>query len=151
MPHGPQTADPKPLTPLTVGSPPTPIPPQVHFTAECRFKECVFENYHVLYASALYRKRRSGRAWYLGLDRHGRPMAGHRVRKDKAAAHFLPQLLEGMGAAMGLRGAVMGRKGAVMGLGWGDGGHLWGWEGAVWLNDGICGAEMCAMGPMGRC
>ena len=68
---------------------------QVHFTPECRFKECVFENYHVLYASALYRQRRSGRAWYLGLDRHGRPMAGPRVRKDKAAAHFLPQLLEG--------------------------------------------------------
>uniref|UniRef100_A0A8C3USX8 Fibroblast growth factor n=2 Tax=Catharus ustulatus TaxID=91951 RepID=A0A8C3USX8_CATUS len=67
----------------------------VHFTPECRFKECVFENYHVLYASALYRQRRSGRAWYLGLDRHGRPMAGPRVRKDKAAAHFLPQLLEG--------------------------------------------------------
>ncbi|NWR09300.1 FGF11 factor, partial [Paradoxornis webbianus] len=66
----------------------------VHFTPECRFKECVFENYHVLYASALYRQRRSGRAWYLGLDRHGRPMAGPRVRKDKAAAHFLPQLLE---------------------------------------------------------
>ncbi|XP_041266579.1 fibroblast growth factor 11-like [Onychostruthus taczanowskii] len=67
----------------------------VHFTPECRFKECVFENYHVLYASALYRQRRSGRAWYLGLERHGRPMAGPRVRKDKAAAHFLPQLLEG--------------------------------------------------------
>ncbi|XP_024604174.1 fibroblast growth factor 11-like [Neophocaena asiaeorientalis asiaeorientalis] len=33
-----------------------------HFTAECRFKECVFENYYVLYASALYRQRRSGRA-----------------------------------------------------------------------------------------
>ncbi|GAB0201187.1 fibroblast growth factor 11-like [Grus japonensis] len=66
----------------------------VHFTPECRFKECVFQNYHVLYASALYRQRRSGRAWYLGLDRQGRPMAGHRVRKDKAAAHFLPQLLE---------------------------------------------------------
>ncbi|XP_066841378.1 fibroblast growth factor 11 [Anser cygnoides] len=65
-----------------------------HFTAECRFKEGVFEGSHVLYASALYRQRRSGRAWYLGLDRHGRPMAGHRVRKDKAAAHFLPQLLE---------------------------------------------------------
>uniref|UniRef100_A0A674HQ74 Fibroblast growth factor n=1 Tax=Taeniopygia guttata TaxID=59729 RepID=A0A674HQ74_TAEGU len=67
----------------------------VHFTAECRFKECVFQSSHVLYASALYRQRRSGRAWYLGLDRHGRPMAGPRVRKDKAAAHFLPQLLEG--------------------------------------------------------
>ncbi|XP_033930157.1 fibroblast growth factor 11-like isoform X2 [Melopsittacus undulatus] len=66
----------------------------VHFTPECRFKEGVFDSYHVLYASALYRQRRSGRAWYLGLDRQGRPMAGPRVRKDKAAAHFLPQLME---------------------------------------------------------
>ncbi|XP_054314043.1 fibroblast growth factor 11 isoform X1 [Pongo pygmaeus] len=66
-----------------------------HFTAECRFKECVFENYYVLYASALYRQRRSGRAWYLGLDKEGQIMKGNRVKKTKAAAHFLPKLLEG--------------------------------------------------------
>ncbi|XP_026636661.1 fibroblast growth factor 11 isoform X2 [Microtus ochrogaster] len=66
-----------------------------HFTAECRFKECVFENYYVLYASALYRQRRSGRAWYLGLDKEGRVMKGNRVKKTKAAAHFVPKLLEG--------------------------------------------------------
>ncbi|XP_032136362.1 fibroblast growth factor 11 isoform X2 [Sapajus apella] len=65
-----------------------------HFTAECRFKECVFENYYVLYASALYRQRRSGRAWYLGLDKEGQVMKGNRVKKTKAAAHFLPKLLE---------------------------------------------------------
>ncbi|XP_035155756.2 fibroblast growth factor 11 isoform X1 [Callithrix jacchus] len=65
-----------------------------HFTAECRFKECVFENYYILYASALYRQRRSGRAWYLGLDKEGRVMKGNRVKKTKAAAHFLPKLLE---------------------------------------------------------
>ncbi|XP_013377688.1 PREDICTED: fibroblast growth factor 11 isoform X2 [Chinchilla lanigera] len=65
-----------------------------HFTAECRFKECVFENYYVLYASALYRQRRSGRAWYLGLDKEGRVMKGNRVKKTKAAAHFVPKLLE---------------------------------------------------------
>uniref|UniRef100_A0A9L0TJY5 Fibroblast growth factor n=1 Tax=Equus caballus TaxID=9796 RepID=A0A9L0TJY5_HORSE len=64
-----------------------------HFTAECRFKECVFENYYVLYASALYRQR-SGRAWYLGLDKEGRVMKGNRVKKTKAAAHFVPKLLE---------------------------------------------------------
>ncbi|XP_007458440.1 PREDICTED: fibroblast growth factor 11-like [Lipotes vexillifer] len=63
------------------------------FTAECRFKECVFENYYVLYASALYRQRRSGRAWYLGLDKEGRVMKGNRVKKTKAAAHFVPKLL----------------------------------------------------------
>uniref|UniRef100_A0A6I8P0J0 Fibroblast growth factor n=1 Tax=Ornithorhynchus anatinus TaxID=9258 RepID=A0A6I8P0J0_ORNAN len=67
-----------------------------HFTAECRFKECVFENYYVLYASALYRQCRSGRAWYLGLDKEGRAMKGNRVKKTKAAAHFLPKLLEGL-------------------------------------------------------
>ncbi|XP_045442525.1 fibroblast growth factor 11 isoform X3 [Pipistrellus kuhlii] len=65
-----------------------------HFTAECRFKECVFENYYVLYASALYRQCRSGRAWYLGLDKEGRVMKGNRVKKTKAAAHFVPKLLE---------------------------------------------------------
>uniref|UniRef100_A0A5F8ALW5 Fibroblast growth factor n=1 Tax=Macaca mulatta TaxID=9544 RepID=A0A5F8ALW5_MACMU len=65
-----------------------------HFTAECRFKECVFENYYVLYASALYRQRRSGRAWYLGLDKEGQVMKGNRVKKTKAAAHFLPKLME---------------------------------------------------------
>ncbi|XP_004376272.2 fibroblast growth factor 11 [Trichechus manatus latirostris] len=65
-----------------------------HFTAECRFKECVFENYYVLYASALYHQCRSGRAWYLGLDKEGRVMKGNRVKKTKAAAHFVPKLLE---------------------------------------------------------
>lgn len=71
------------------------LSPQPHFTAECRFKECVFENYYVLYASALYRQRRSGRAWYLGLDKEGQVMKGNRVKKTKAAAHFVPKLLEG--------------------------------------------------------
>lgn len=70
------------------------LSPQPHFTAECRFKECVFENYYVLYASALYRQRRSGRAWYLGLDKEGQVMKGNRVKKTKAAAHFVPKLLE---------------------------------------------------------
>ncbi|XP_065754097.1 fibroblast growth factor 11-like [Phocoena phocoena] len=65
-----------------------------HFTADCHFKECVFENYYVLYACALYRQRRSGRAWYMGLDKEGRVMKGNRVKKTKAAAHFVPKLLE---------------------------------------------------------
>ncbi|KAK9398379.1 fibroblast growth factor 11 [Crotalus adamanteus] len=66
-----------------------------HFTAECRFKECVFENYYVTYSSTLYRQRESGRSWYLGINRDGQVMKGNRVKKTKASAHFLPKLLEG--------------------------------------------------------
>ncbi|KAL7982962.1 hypothetical protein Chor_013568 [Crotalus horridus] len=65
-----------------------------HFTAECRFKECVFENYYVTYSSTLYRQRESGRSWYLGINRDGQVMKGNRVKKTKASAHFLPKLLE---------------------------------------------------------
>ncbi|XP_023447558.1 fibroblast growth factor 11 isoform X2 [Dasypus novemcinctus] len=42
----------------------------------------------------LYSSRSSGRAWYLGLDKEGRVMKGNRVKKTKAAAHFVPKLLE---------------------------------------------------------
>ncbi|KAM9045220.1 fibroblast growth factor 11-like isoform 2-T2 [Megaptera novaeangliae] len=42
----------------------------------------------------LYSSRRSGRSWYLGLDKEGRVMKGNRVKKTKAAAHFVPKLLE---------------------------------------------------------
>ncbi|XP_028654282.1 fibroblast growth factor 11a [Erpetoichthys calabaricus] len=65
-----------------------------HFTPECKFKECVFENYYVTYSSVLYRQRESGRAWYIGINRDGQVMKGNRVKKTKAAAHFLPKLIE---------------------------------------------------------
>ncbi|XP_030042774.1 fibroblast growth factor 11 [Microcaecilia unicolor] len=65
-----------------------------HFTAECRFKESVYENYYVIYSSTLYRQRESGRSWYLGINREGQAMKGNRVKKSKAAAHFLPKLME---------------------------------------------------------
>ncbi|XP_058871510.1 fibroblast growth factor 11-like [Acipenser ruthenus] len=65
-----------------------------HFTPECKFKEGVFENYYVTYSSILYRQRESGRAWYIGINRQGQVMKGNRVKKTKAAAHFLPKLIE---------------------------------------------------------
>ncbi|XP_076839196.1 fibroblast growth factor 14-like isoform X1 [Brachyhypopomus gauderio] len=64
------------------------------FTAECKFKESVFENYYVIYSSMLYRQQESGRAWFLGLNKEGQPMKGNRVKKTKAAAHFLPKPIE---------------------------------------------------------
>uniref|UniRef100_A0A4W6G7R2 Fibroblast growth factor 14 n=1 Tax=Lates calcarifer TaxID=8187 RepID=A0A4W6G7R2_LATCA len=67
---------------------------QEHFTPECKFKECVFENYYVTYSSILYRQTQSGRAWYIGINRDGQVMKGNRVKKTKGAAHFLPKLIE---------------------------------------------------------
>ncbi|XP_037552510.1 fibroblast growth factor 14-like [Nematolebias whitei] len=64
------------------------------FTAECKFKESVFENYYVIYSSMLYRQKESGRAWFLGLNKEGQIMKGNRVKKTKPAAHFLPKPIE---------------------------------------------------------
>ncbi|XP_029924600.1 fibroblast growth factor 13b isoform X1 [Centroberyx gerrardi] len=65
-----------------------------HFTPECKFKESVFENYYVTYSSMLYRQQASGRAWYLGLNKEGGVMKGNHVKKNKAAAHFIPKPLK---------------------------------------------------------
>ncbi|XP_063786175.1 fibroblast growth factor 11 [Pseudophryne corroboree] len=66
----------------------------IHFTAECRFKESVFDNYFVTYSSTLYRQRGSGRGWYLGINKDGRAMEGNRVKRHRPAGHFLPKLSE---------------------------------------------------------
>lgn len=68
---------------------------QEHFNPECKFKESVFENYYVTYSSMLYRQSQSGRSWYIGINRDGQVMKGNRVKKTKAAAHFLPKVIEG--------------------------------------------------------
>lgn len=68
---------------------------QENFNPECKFKESVFENYYVTYSSMLYRQSQSGRSWYIGINRDGQVMKGNRVKKTKAAAHFLPKVIEG--------------------------------------------------------
>lgn len=65
------------------------------FTAECKFKESVFENYYVIYSSTLYRQHESGRAWFLGLNKDGVVMKGNRVKKTKPCSHFVPRPIEG--------------------------------------------------------
>uniref|UniRef100_A0A672H967 Fibroblast growth factor n=1 Tax=Salarias fasciatus TaxID=181472 RepID=A0A672H967_SALFA len=65
------------------------------FTAECKFKESVFENYYVIYSSTLYRQHESGRAWFLGLNKDGIVMKGNRVKKTKPCSHFVPRPIEG--------------------------------------------------------
>ncbi|XP_026082810.1 fibroblast growth factor 12-like isoform X1 [Carassius auratus] len=64
------------------------------FTAECKFKESVFENYYVIYSSTMYRQHESGRAWFLGLNKEGLIMKGNRVKKTKPCSHFVPRPIE---------------------------------------------------------
>ncbi|KAM9812375.1 fibroblast growth factor 12-like isoform 1-T1 [Syngnathus typhle] len=64
------------------------------FTAECKFKESVFENYYVIYSSTLYRQHETGRAWFLGLNKEGVIMKGNRVKKTKPCSHFVPRPIE---------------------------------------------------------
>uniref|UniRef100_A0A8C1WMJ4 Fibroblast growth factor 12b n=1 Tax=Cyprinus carpio TaxID=7962 RepID=A0A8C1WMJ4_CYPCA len=64
------------------------------FTAECKFKESVFENYYVIYSSTMYRQHESGRAWFLGLNKEGTIMKGNRVKKTKPCSHFVPRPIE---------------------------------------------------------
>ncbi|XP_077422078.1 fibroblast growth factor 12-like isoform X1 [Vanacampus margaritifer] len=64
------------------------------FTAECKFKESVFENYYVIYSSTMYRQHESGRAWFLGLTKEGVIMKGNRVKKTKPCSHFVPRPIE---------------------------------------------------------
>nr|BDD69209.1 fibroblast growth factor 12 [Hippocampus abdominalis] len=64
------------------------------FTAECKFKESVFENYYVIYSFTLYRQHESGRAWFLGLNKEGDIMKGNRVKKTKPCSHFVPRPIE---------------------------------------------------------
>ncbi|CAN0384516.1 unnamed protein product [Lampetra fluviatilis] len=64
------------------------------FTPECRFKESVYQNYFVIYASTLYKQHESGRSWFLGLGKDGGPMKGNHVKKTKPCAHFLPKPIE---------------------------------------------------------
>ncbi|XP_037344083.1 fibroblast growth factor 12-like isoform X2 [Pungitius pungitius] len=64
------------------------------FTAECKFKESVFENYYVIYSSTQYRQHESGRAWFLGLNKDGALMKGNRVKKTKPCSHFVPRPIE---------------------------------------------------------
>ena len=64
------------------------------YTAECKFKESVFENYWCLYSSIQYKHPETKRPWHLGIDKKGRCIKGNRAKKHKEASHFLPQPIE---------------------------------------------------------
>lgn len=67
--------------------------PQARFTSECQFRERFQENSYNTYASAVHRGRRSGREWYVALNKRGKAKRGcsPRARPQHVSTHFLPR------------------------------------------------------------
>uniref|UniRef100_A0A8C3JE52 Fibroblast growth factor n=1 Tax=Calidris pygmaea TaxID=425635 RepID=A0A8C3JE52_9CHAR len=63
------------------------------FTADCHFRERFQENSYNTYASAVHRSPRSGRQWYVALNKRGKAKRGcsPRARPQHVSTHFLPR------------------------------------------------------------
>ncbi|NXD15932.1 FGF5 factor, partial [Nothocercus nigrocapillus] len=63
------------------------------FTEDCKFRERFQENSYNTYASAAHRSERSGREWYVALNKRGKAKRGcsPRVKPQHVSTHFLPR------------------------------------------------------------
>ncbi|XP_063050311.1 fibroblast growth factor 5 [Engraulis encrasicolus] len=63
------------------------------FTDDCKFRERFQENSYNTYASVLHGGRRSGRQWYVALNKRGKAKMGSspRVKAQHVSTHFLPR------------------------------------------------------------
>ncbi|NXV55222.1 FGF5 factor, partial [Molothrus ater] len=63
------------------------------FTVDCHFRERFQENSYNTYASAVHRSPRSGRSWYVALNKRGKAKRGcsPRARPQHVSTHFLPR------------------------------------------------------------
>uniref|UniRef100_A0A8C5X9W3 Fibroblast growth factor n=1 Tax=Malurus cyaneus samueli TaxID=2593467 RepID=A0A8C5X9W3_9PASS len=63
------------------------------FTVDCHFRERFQENSYNTYASAVHRSPRSGRHWYVALNKRGKAKRGcsPRARPQHVSTHFLPR------------------------------------------------------------
>uniref|UniRef100_A0A8C9U8W6 Fibroblast growth factor n=1 Tax=Serinus canaria TaxID=9135 RepID=A0A8C9U8W6_SERCA len=63
------------------------------FTVDCHFRERFQENSYNTYASAVHRSPRSGRQWYVALNKRGKAKRGcsPRARPQHVSTHFLPR------------------------------------------------------------
>ncbi|KAM6346129.1 fibroblast growth factor 5 [Podargus strigoides] len=63
------------------------------FTADCQFRERFQENSYNTYASAVHHSPRSGRQWYVALNKRGKAKRGcsPRARPQHVSTHFLPR------------------------------------------------------------
>lgn len=70
-----------------------PLSLQARFTVDCHFRERFQENSYNTYASAVHRSPRSGRQWYVALNKRGKAKRGcsPRARPQHVSTHFLPR------------------------------------------------------------
>ncbi|XP_055017954.1 fibroblast growth factor 5 [Boleophthalmus pectinirostris] len=64
-----------------------------HFSEDCQFRERFQENSYNTYASVAHGAPRSGRQWYVALNKRGKAKMGSspRVRSQHVSTHFLPR------------------------------------------------------------
>ncbi|KPP59186.1 hypothetical protein Z043_122918, partial [Scleropages formosus] len=63
------------------------------FTEDCKFRERFQENSYNTYASVMHRNRRTGREWFVALNKRGKAKMGSspRVKSQHVSTHFLPR------------------------------------------------------------
>ncbi|XP_015263799.1 PREDICTED: fibroblast growth factor 5 [Gekko japonicus] len=63
------------------------------FTNDCKFRERFQENSYNTYASAVHRTDKTGREWYVALNKRGKAKRGcsPRVKPQHLSTHFLPR------------------------------------------------------------
>lgn len=66
---------------------------QAKFTDDCKFRERFQENSYNTYASAIHRTEKTGREWYVALNKRGKAKRGcsPRVKPQHVSTHFLPR------------------------------------------------------------
>ncbi|KAL6034588.1 hypothetical protein STEG23_006605 [Scotinomys teguina] len=66
---------------------------QAKFTDDCKFRERFQENSYNTYASAIHRTEKTGREWYVALNKRGKAKRGcsPRVKPQHISTHFLPR------------------------------------------------------------
>nr|XP_020514404.1 fibroblast growth factor 5 [Labrus bergylta] len=64
------------------------------FSDDCKFRERFQENSYNTYASLLHRNQRTGRDWFVALNKRGKAKMGSspRVKSQHVSTHFLPRV-----------------------------------------------------------
>ncbi|KAA0717297.1 Fibroblast growth factor 5 [Triplophysa tibetana] len=64
------------------------------FTDDCKFRERFQENSYNTYASVIHKNHRTGREWFVALNKRGKAKMGSspRVKSQHMSTHFLPRM-----------------------------------------------------------
>uniref|UniRef100_A0A665WKV6 Fibroblast growth factor n=2 Tax=Echeneis naucrates TaxID=173247 RepID=A0A665WKV6_ECHNA len=64
------------------------------FSDDCKFRERFQENSYNTYASVIHRNHRTGREWFVALNKRGKAKMGSspRVKSQHVSTHFLPRV-----------------------------------------------------------